>query len=299
MMHHVVIGFADYALAEQTAAKMPQQFLQVQAERRTHDEVEIKLSCAQNAVIEGAYVTVIHAVAEQPEQQLQEAIALCVAARTAGAIRIRLLMPYFAYGREFGINGPSPALQDAADRISAVVDVVACVDVHRMQVMELFKANYLHLQPSAYIAEILPRLYPDKKFIVVAPDEGAHHRAQILARDLGRPVILLTKKRTADDMQLQCNARIPAGMTALIVDDILDTGATLAAVTRALQPHVQDIIACITHPVCSRPVADYLDELPLNRLFVSNSLVCAGHQKLTIMDMSEALAMALNQYNPL
>lgn len=294
MDQQVIIGFSSYPLAQHIAAKMQQHYLQVPYKQSGNASIEF--SQAEQMVIHGTYVTVIHAVAEQPEQQLQEAIALCVAARAAGAVCIRLVMPYFAYAREFGIDGPSPALQDAANRINAVADVVVCVDVHRMQVMELFGRNYLHIQPSLFIADIIPQQYPDKKFIIVAPDEGARHRAQMLARDLGRPVIFLTKKRTADGMHVACDARIPAGMTALIIDDILDTGATLAAVTHALQPHVQDIIACITHPVCSRPVADYLDDVPLSRLWMSNSLASTEHPKVAIMDISDALAVTLNRF---
>lgn len=292
VVQQIVIGLSSYPLAQQIANKMQQRYLHVHHEAQS----SITFTDEQCAIIKESYATIIHAVAEHPEQQLQEAIALCVAARTAGAVCIRLVMPYFAYGREFGIDGPSLALQDAAHKIHAAADIVVCVDVHRMETMELFRTSFLHIQPSMFIADIIPQLYPDKKFIVVAPDEGARHRAQRLAQDLGRPVIFLTKKRSADGMHVQCNARIPAGMTALIVDDILDTGATLAAVAQALQPHVQDIIACITHPVCSRPVADYLDDIPLTRLFVSNSLASAEHPKLAVMDISDALAMTLNRF---
>jgi ribose-phosphate pyrophosphokinase len=84
---------------------------------------------------------------------------------------------------------------------------------------------------------------------VIAPDEGARERCEAVrqAAGIGHPVAHFTKTRTeAGIVHRALHGSV--GRQALIVDDILDTGATLVSASEMLRQHgVAQIAVFATH----------------------------------------------------
>jgi ribose-phosphate pyrophosphokinase len=63
------------------------------------------------------------------------------------------------------------------------------------------------------------------------------------------------------------------GRTALIVDDIVDTGGTLAKVAEAIKAAgAREVLASSSHAVLSGKAVEKIEKSPLSKLIVTNSI---------------------------
>jgi ribose-phosphate pyrophosphokinase len=63
------------------------------------------------------------------------------------------------------------------------------------------------------------------------------------------------------------------GKTAVLVDDMIDTAGTLVASSEALIKNgTKEVYACATHGVFSGSAKDRLDQSPLKKVVVTNTL---------------------------
>src|SRR4029453_15747074 len=70
------------------------------------------------------------------------------------------------------------------------------------------------------------------------------------------------------------------GRTALIVDDIVDTGGTLAKVAQALKDAgARDVLASSSHAVLSGGAIESIQKSPLSRLIVTDSIPLAPEKR--------------------
>jgi ribose-phosphate pyrophosphokinase len=127
------------------------------------------------------------------------------------------------------------------------VDAVLTVDVHSDRAVELLGIPVRSLSPAGVLAEALGDL--DDAAVIVAPDEGARGRARELASALGagHPCVWLQKRRTRTGVA-HVSLHGEVGPSAIVVDDILDTGGTLISCCRELRrrgAHTLDI--AVTH----------------------------------------------------
>lgn len=91
------------------------------------------------------------------------------------------------------------------------------------------------MSPAGLLAGRLPDEWREG-ITFVAPDEGAIDRCAAVARavGVGGPVVWARKRRTRTGVEHLGLVGSP-GPRALVVDDILDTGATLVSCCRALR----------------------------------------------------------------
>jgi ribose-phosphate pyrophosphokinase len=108
---------------------------------------------------------------------------------------------------------------------------------------------------------------------VVAPDQGAEHRARSLATQLGGlPVATVIKTRDATGVKAH---RLDGELTeqAIIVDDILDTGETLLAAARLLRDHgVKTLTIAVTHSLLTGESWQKLWPLGVDRILTTDSI---------------------------
>jgi ribose-phosphate pyrophosphokinase len=115
--------------------------------------------------------------------------------------------------------------------------------------------------------------------VLVAPDLGGVKLAEAYARLLDRPVAVVRKSRVS-------GAAVHAtelvgdidGRPAIIVDDMISTGATIEAAARLLLVHgaLPDITVAATHGLFVADAPERLAGLPLRTLLVTDSVTAAG-----------------------
>ena len=63
------------------------------------------------------------------------------------------------------------------------------------------------------------------------------------------------------------------GKTAVIIDDLIDTGGTIVKAAEALIEHgAKEVYACCSHPVFSGNAAEILQASPIREVVVTNSI---------------------------
>jgi ribose-phosphate pyrophosphokinase len=188
----------------------------------------------------GADTYVIQPTAPPVNDHLVELLLLLDACRRARAARVTAVIPYFGYARQDRRTPPGQALgvTVAADAMAgAGADRLVVVDPHtpnleaqcRIPVETLSAVDML----SGELASDLPR-----GAAVVAPDLGAVKLADRYAAVLRGPVVVVRKQRESGSAvsALDIVGDVD-GRSAVIVDDMITTGATVEAAVGLLRTH--------------------------------------------------------------
>jgi ribose-phosphate pyrophosphokinase len=225
--------------------------------------------------VEGRRRIVIGSISPPPGN-LERLTLVTHALRRAGARRIAVLLPYLAYSRQDRAeSGESLGLAWVGELLQASgVSGVVCVDVHSERAADLVGLSLTSLLPAGLLASALPEEWRSR-VTFVAPDEGAIERCSAVARAAGveGPVVWAQKRRTPTGVEHLGLAGSP-GPRALIVDDILDTGATLMSCCRALRDcGVEQIGVIATHGLFSGERSRALFAEGVRRMWVTDTVL--------------------------
>src|SRR5690606_28882579 len=85
------------------------------------------------------------------------------------------------------------------------------------------------------------------------------------------------------------------GKSAILIDDIVDTGGTLVQAAEALLEHgAQEVYACATHPVLSDPGAERLQASPIKEIVVTNTIPLRV-PKIRVLSIAPLFAEAIRR----
>jgi ribose-phosphate pyrophosphokinase len=230
--------------------------------------------------VAGDDVYVVQATCPPVNEHLVELLLLLDAARRALAGRVTVI-PYFGYARQDRRTRPGQALaaRVVADAIAvAGADRVVLVDPHTTALEAMLPVRVETLSAVPVLADALAPVAPAEA-VLVAPDLGGVKLAEAYARLLDRPVAVVRKSRVT-------GAAVHAtelvgdidGRPAIIVDDMISTGATIEAAARLLLAHdaLPDITVAATHALFVADAPERLAGLPLRTLLVTDSITAAG-----------------------
>ncbi len=111
--------------------------------------------------------------------------------------------------------------------------------------------------------------------MVVTPDAGFAKKARKFASRLRAPLAMADKERPDHSEQAQILSVMGnvQDQTALPVDDFVISGGTLAQAAVALKKlGATAVYAAVTHGVFTERTMELLDDSPIERLFVTNSV---------------------------
>ena len=192
------------------------------------------------------------------------------ALKRASAKRITVVMPFYGYARQDKKHrGREPiSARLIADLFkTAGADRIMTVDLHTAQIQGFFDGPVDHLLAMPLLADHVGSTYGGSKLTVVSPDAGRVRLAEKWADTLGGcPIAFIHKTR--DPLRAQrvggatgSSAR-SAGRVCVVIDDMIDTGGTIARAAEALLADgAADVIVAATHGVLSGPAAERLSEL--------------------------------------
>jgi len=227
-----------------------------------------------------------------PAENLLEFFFLLDALKRGGA-QPSVLFPYFAYARQDRVTCPGEAVSGAV--ISEFVRTFAparivVLHIHGERMREFLP--YENIWPFALVDPLCAHCD-----IVVAPDKGALPFASELAKRNRIALGATMKRRLADDkVEVEVSAEDVRGLRALIVDDMISTGATVIEVANRLRDAgATRIDVFATHGVFSPGARARLAAAPIERLYVTNSLPQQAGEKLVVLDVAPILRAAIEQ----
>jgi ribose-phosphate pyrophosphokinase len=264
---------------------------------------EVRVQIGEN--VRGADVFVVQPTCRPVNDSLMELLIILDALRRASARRVTAVMPYYGYARQDRKDRPRVPISSklVADLItSAGANRILALDLHAGQIQGYFNIPVDHLYATPVTVEYFRRLKTEKeieKLTVVSPDTGGVERARAFAKKLGAPLAIIDKRREdADVVEVMNVIGDASGRTCLIVDDMIDTGGTLARGARALREKgAEKVYACCVHGVFAGDALATICDSALEQVVTTNSIpvlldgpLCA---RVKVLSVGKLLAEAI------
>jgi ribose-phosphate pyrophosphokinase len=235
-----------------------------------------------------------------PADHIMELLLLIDAARRASAARITAVVPYFGYGRQDRKDQPRVAIGAklvANLIVAAGADRLLGMDFHQHQIQGFFDIPVDHL----YAAPVLTKYFRDKQLddlVIVAPDVGSAKMARGYAKRLEATFAIIDKRRPSPNMAEVLNVVGEVeGRTCLLVDDMVDTGGTLANAVHALTERgAKKVYAAATHALLSGGAREKLAAAPLEEFAVTNTIPIPDERRfdgLKVLSVAGLFAQAM------
>ena len=251
---------------------------------------------------------------------LMETLILIDACRRSMAKTINIIMPYYPYSRQDKKDeSRSPITSKLVANIltQSGIDRLVVMDLHSSQIQGFFDIPVDNIYSvnlvTEYFDNTIFRSYTseakDNEFILVSPDAGAVKRTLKFAKCLGLDTIILHKQRnyqkknTVEKSIIVGDKDNLIGKTAIICDDICDTGGTLIkSVEILVNSGVKDVIVVITHGILSGPALNRINNCKyISKLIVTNSVSQKNNiricEKITVIPIDYLLSKVINCLN--
>ncbi|MFI5183130.1 MAG: ribose-phosphate diphosphokinase [Vicinamibacteria bacterium] len=251
--------------------------------------------------VRGADVFVVQPTGPPVNENLMELLVMLDAFKRSSASRITAVIPYYGYARQDRKDKPRVPISAklVADLVStAGTDRILTMDLHAAQIQGFFDVPVDHLFAAPVIMDYVSRLKLPN-LTVVSPDAGGVERARAYAKRLEAALAIVDKRRdTPNVAEVHHVIGDVEGRTALIVDDIVDTGGTLAEVAGAIKrAGATEVLASSSHAVLSGKALEKIEASPLSKLIVTDSIPQSEEKKrsgkIVVLSIAELMGKAI------
>ncbi len=238
--------------------------------------------CRYDESIRGADVFIVQSTCGNVQADvtandaLMELLVMIDAAVGGSAHRVIAVSPWYGYSRQDKKSAPrEPISARLVARMleSGGMDRILTMDLHSGQIQGFFAKPCDHMTALF----ILTQYFRDKgllDLVVIAPDVGRAKLAEKFAEKVGAEFAVLTKERPAQ--QVAEIGRVigdVAGRTALLVDDMIDTGGTLrAAAETVMERGALRVFAAATHAILSGNAYENLASSRFEEIVVTDTI---------------------------
>jgi ribose-phosphate pyrophosphokinase len=252
--------------------------------------------------VRGMDVFVIQSVCAPVNNNLMELLILIDALKRASARRITAVLPYYGYARQDRKVSPRAPISAklVADLITtAGASRILTVDLHAGQIQGFFNIPVDHLFAAPVVLDYMKNIKND--MVVVSPDAGGVERARAYAKRLNTSLAIIDKRRESPNVSQVMNIIGDVdGMSAVLVDDLVDTAGTLVRAAYALmEKGAKAVYACCTHPVLSGRAVEVLMESPIEEMIVTDTIPLREEAKacpkIKVLSISSLLAEAIRR----
>ncbi len=259
-----------------------------------------EISVGINESVRGADIFLIQPTCPPVNENVMELLIMIDALKRASARRICAVLPYYGYARQdrkLKARDPITAKLLANLITAAGANRVVTMDLHAGQIQGFFDIPVDHLPGVPILAEYFLSLGLSD-VVVVSPDVGGVTRARDLASRLNAPIAIIDKRRPKPNVSevLHVIGDVE-NKTAIIIDDIIDTGGTIVQGARALLENgAREVYACCTHPVFSGPAKERLESSEIREVVVTNTIPVPPEKhfsKLKVLSVAPLLGEAI------
>jgi ribose-phosphate pyrophosphokinase len=238
-------------------------------------------------------------------QWIMEQLIMVDALKRASAKRITVVAPFFGYARQ---DKKSRGREPISARLmadlfaTAGADRLMAVDLHTAQIQGFFDGPVDHLFALPILASYIEDRLDRSEITVVAPDAGRVRVCERWTDRLSCPLAIIHKRRDTDVANkvriLEVVGEV-AGRTCILVDDMIDTGATIVNAAELLfEQGAAQVIVTATHGVLSGSAVDGLKNSGISEIVITNTLPIPEEKrfdKLTVLSIAPLIARAINE----
>lgn len=234
-----------------------------------------EFSVSFEETVRGAHVFIVQSTFP-PTDNLFELLLMIDAAKRASAKKITVVTPYFGFARQDRKDSPRVAIGSkmVANLITAAgATRIMTMDLHADQIQGFFEKPVDHLFASTIFLPYIKSLGLDN-LTIASPDMGGSKRAYAYSKFLESDVVVCYKQRkkanVIDTMELIGDVK---GRNVILVDDMIDTGGTLAkAADVMMEKGALSVRAICTHPILSGEAYEKIENSKLLELIVTDSI---------------------------
>ncbi|WP_111719205.1 ribose-phosphate diphosphokinase [Homoserinimonas sp. OAct 916] len=297
----LVAGRAHPQLAIDIAADLGSEL--VPTDSRTFANGEIYARFDES--VRGCDAFVIQSHTSPINEWLMEQLIMVDALKRASAKRITAVIPFYPYARQDkkGRGREPISARLVADLYKvAGADRIMSVDLHAAQIQGFFDGPVDHLFAMPVLLEHIKTIVDRDNLTVVSPDMGRVRVADIWSDRLGAPLAIIHKRRdprVPNQVSVHEIVGDVKGRICLIVDDMIDTGGTIVAASKALMANgAKGVIVAATHAIFSAPATDILQSEYIQQVVVTDTLPLPPEkrfEKLTVLPIAHLLARAIRE----
>src|SRR4051812_2098649 len=284
-------GRAHRELAEEIAAELGETLGEPNIQTFRNGE----LYCRFDDLIRGADVFIIQTHSDPINESIMEQLIMIDAAKRGSAKRITAVCPYYGYGRQDrkAMNREPITAKLLADMLTvAGADRMVSIDLHAGQIQGFFDKPVDHLTAMPVLLDHLRDNAP-KDLVVVSPDAGRIKVAERFSQHLGCDLAFIHKRRPKGQpgvVEARGVIGEVAGRPCVVIDDMIDSGATIVAAADILRKNGATEIWCAaTHGVLSDPATDRLKNSEYSKVVLTNTLPLPSEKQI---DKIEVLSVA-------
>ena len=247
--------------------------------------------------IRGDYVFLVQSTFA-PADNLMQLLLMIDAAKRASAYRVVAVIPYYGYARQDRKDKPRVAI--GAKMIATLLeaagaDRVITMDLHAPQIQGFFDVPVDHFDSSAIFIPYIDQLKL-ANLSFAAPDVGSTNRVREIASYFNAEMVICDKHRKrANEIASMVVIGDVTGRDVVLVDDICDTGGTLAKAAGLLKEKgANSVRALITHPVLSGKAYENIENSVLEELVVCDTIpLMKESPKIKSISVADLFAIAI------
>ncbi|MCX5893532.1 MAG: ribose-phosphate diphosphokinase, partial [Deltaproteobacteria bacterium] len=215
---------------------------------------------------------------------------------------VTAVVTYFAYARQDRKTAPRTPISAklVADLITtAGANRMLTMDLHTGQIQGFFNIPVDHLYAAPVILDYIRENF-GTDVVVVSPDAGGVERSRAFAKRLNTSLAIIDKRRDAAAIKAMTLIGNVWGKEAIILDDMVTTGATLTMAAELLMRHgARTVHACVTQPVMSRNAVSNIQGSLIKSLVVTDTIPltpdAAALEKIRVLSVAPLLGEAIKR----
>ena len=207
---------------------------------------------------------------------LMELLLMIDAAKRASARHITAVIPYFGWARQD--RKDKPRVPIGAKLVAKLLESagatrIMTMDLHADQIQGFFEKPVDHLFASTIFVPYVKSLNLEN-LTIASPDMGGSKRAYAYSKFLQSDVVICYKQRKeANKIETMELIGDVAGRNVVLVDDMIDTGGTLAkAADVMIERGALSVRAICTHAILSGGAYEKIENSKLTELIVTDTI---------------------------
>lgn len=248
-------------------------------------------------------VFVVESLSFPMDEYVMELALIGDAIRRSAPKTMVAVIPYMGYARQdkqHRLGEPVSARVIAKFIEVSKFKEVITVDLHNDAIVGFFQIPVSHISALDVLTQEVKKMSLPRP-VVVSPDVGGVKRARNLAYALDVPMVVMEKKRFLDRHDTSESFQIIGevkGMDAIIIDDIISTGGTIAHSAKSLKDAgTRSVTVLASHAVFAGDASQKLSDAPIDTLAVTDTIQLPKEKlfpKLRIVSAAPLIADAIS-----
>ncbi len=248
-------------------------------------------------------VFVLESLSYPMDEHVMELSLIGDAIRRSAPKTMIAVIPYMGYSRQdkqHRVGEPVSARVIAKFIEVSKFKEIITIDLHNDAIVGFFQIPVTHVSVLEMFAQEIKKLNLPHG-VIVSPDVGGVKRARNLAYLLDMPMVVMEKKRFLDRQDSTEAVRIIGevkGMNAIVIDDMIASGSTIAGGAPALkEAGALSVTFAATHGVLAGPAVERLKAEAIDRVILTDTIAVPQEKrfdKLTMVSVAPLLARAIS-----